>query len=100
VPRQQHYYALNHLHYLTANIYRRARIFDSERFKLRFIRTRGDLRAELRFRIIGYVLMPEHCHLLIWPSERADPSQIMRKLAERTAKFIGPKEQGPQYDMG
>jgi putative transposase len=32
--------------------------------------------------------MPEHCHLLIWPSELADPSQIMQKLAERTANFI------------
>ena len=29
VPRQQHYYGLNHLHYLTASTYRRARIFDS-----------------------------------------------------------------------
>lgn len=86
--RQQHYYDLNHLHYLTANISRRARIFDSDRFKLKFTQTLDDLRAELSFRIIGYVLMPEHCHLLIWPSELADPSQIMQKLAERTANFI------------
>jgi REP element-mobilizing transposase RayT len=87
VPRRQHYNGLNHLHYLTANIYRRARIFDSDRFKLRFIRTLDDLRAELVFRIIGWVLMPEHCHLLIWPSELAHPSQIMQMLAERTANF-------------
>jgi len=46
------------------------------------------LRAELGFRIIGYVLMPEHCHLLIWPDEPANPSQIMQKLSERTANFI------------
>lgn len=32
--------------------------------------------------------MPEHCQLLLWPSELADPSQIMPKLAERTASFI------------
>lgn len=37
-PRQQHYYSLNHLHCLTANIYRRGHIFDSELFNLRFIR--------------------------------------------------------------
>jgi hypothetical protein len=53
VPGQQHYYGLNHLHYLTANIYRRARIFDSGRFKLKFIRSLDDLRAELSFRMIG-----------------------------------------------
>ena len=90
MPRQQHYYGLNHLHYLTANIYRRARIFDSDRFKPKFIRTLDDVRAELSFRIIGYVLIRRltDCHLLIWPSELADPSQIMQKLAERTANFI------------
>jgi REP-associated tyrosine transposase len=32
--------------------------------------------------------MPEHCHLLIWPSDWANPSQIMQKLSERTANFI------------
>jgi REP element-mobilizing transposase RayT len=84
VSRQVHYYGENHLHYLTANIYRRARIFDSDRFKLKpvlsaangFTQALADLRAELGFRIIGYVLMPEHCHLLIWPSDLANLSQI------------------------
>jgi REP element-mobilizing transposase RayT len=37
---------------------------------------------------VGYVLMPEHFHILLWPSELANPSQIMQKLEERTAKFI------------
>jgi putative transposase len=88
VPRQQHYYGLNHLHFLTTSTYRRVRIFDSDRFKQRFIETLADLRVELKFRIAGYVLMPEHCHLLIWPSELANPSQIKQKLEERTANFI------------
>jgi REP element-mobilizing transposase RayT len=39
-----------------------------------------DLRAELGFKIFAYVLMPEHCHLLIGPSPAANPSQIMQKL--------------------
>ncbi|MGH9449288.1 MAG: hypothetical protein ACRD11_01990 [Terriglobia bacterium] len=64
-------------------------VFDSDRFKLRFTQTLGALRAELGFRIIGYVLMPEHCRLVIWPGHLADPSQIMQKLAERKANFEG-----------
>jgi putative transposase len=32
--------------------------------------------------------MPEHCHLMIWPCDLANPSQIMQKLSERTANFI------------
>jgi len=63
---------------------RRARVFGSERFRRKFVRTLDGLRAELGFRIVGYVLMPEHCDLLIWPSEGADPSKIMQSLKERT----------------
>jgi REP-associated tyrosine transposase len=88
VPRQRHYYRLNHLHYLTRSTHRRARLFDSEPFKRRWVRTLDELRTELSFKIIGYVLMPEHFHILIWPSGDPNPSQIMQKLEERTALFI------------
>jgi len=84
----RHYYALNHLHFLTTSTYRRVRLFDSERFKCQYISTRAELRAELGFHIVGYVLMPEHFHLLLWPSEQANPSQIMQKLEGRMAKYI------------
>ena len=33
VPKLQHYYGLNYLHYLTNSTYRRARLYDSERFR-------------------------------------------------------------------
>ncbi len=85
-PRR--YYGENHLHFLTTSTYRRARIFDSERFKRHFVATLAELRGELGFRIAGYVLMPEHFHLLLWPSGRASPSQIMQKLEGRTARYI------------
>jgi len=88
VLRQKHYYGLNHLHYLTRSTYRRARLFDSERFKHQFVGTLDVLRSELHFKIIGYVLMPEHLHLLIWPSADPNPSEILQKLEDRTALFI------------
>jgi putative transposase len=72
----------------TASTYRRAKLFDSLRFRRHFIRTLAELRVELDFKIVGYVLMPEHFHLLIWPSPSADPSRIVQSLKERTAKFI------------
>ena len=78
MPRLRRFYEANHLHYVTTGIDRRTRVFDSDRFKRKFITSLAHLRAELGFRIIGYVLMPEHCHLLLWPSQSANPSQIMR----------------------
>jgi len=58
MPRLKHFYGRKHLHSLTAS--RKARIFDSDRCKRKFIQTLDDPRTELRFRIVGYVLMPQH----------------------------------------
>ena len=70
------YYGENDLHFLTTSTYRRTQIFNSERFKREFVATLAELRAELGFRLFGYVLMPEHFHLLLWPSEAANPSLV------------------------
>jgi putative transposase len=88
MPRLKHYYGQNHVHYLTANTYRKARVFDSDRCKRKFVKTLHDIRTDPGFRIIGCVLMPEHPHPLIWPGSLANPSQTMQKLSERTANFI------------
>jgi len=53
VPRQHRFHGLNQLQNLTTSTYRRARLFDSERFKRHFVTTWQDLRVELSFRIIG-----------------------------------------------
>ena len=82
------YYGKNDLHFLTTSTYRRTQIFNSELFKRELVATLAELRAELGFRLLGYVLMPEHFHLLIWPSEAANPSQIMQRLKGRTARSI------------
>jgi hypothetical protein len=37
MPRLRHVYGQNHLHYLTYNIYRKARRFDSDRYKAKFV---------------------------------------------------------------
>jgi hypothetical protein len=57
MPSLKHFYGRSHLHYLTANSYRKARIFDSDRHKRKSVQTPDQLRAELGFRIIGCALM-------------------------------------------
>jgi REP element-mobilizing transposase RayT len=42
----------------------------------------------LGFKIIGYVLLPEHFHLLIWASTNPNPSKILQELEDCTAPFI------------
>ena len=88
MPRQHHFSDGNHLHFITASTYRRVRLFDSPRFQSRFIETLDALKHEHDFRLVGYVLMPEHFHLLIWPSKTHSPSRIIGSLKQRTARHI------------
>ena len=52
------YYGENDLHFLTTCTYRHTPVFNSELFKREFIATLAELRAEMGFRLLGYVLMP------------------------------------------
>jgi REP element-mobilizing transposase RayT len=70
------YYGENHPHFLTTRTYHPKPVFNSERFKREFVATLVEFRAELGFRLLSYVLMPEHFHLLIWSSDGADPSPL------------------------
>ncbi|MBZ5538815.1 MAG: transposase [Acidobacteriia bacterium] len=76
------------IHYITCSTYRQTPVFDSDRFKLLFVDTLRALRLELQFKLIGYVLMPEHFHMMIWPSATVNPSRVMKSLKERTALGI------------
>jgi hypothetical protein len=74
----------------TADLEKQVCATRSERYKRKFIQTLDNLRAELRFKIIGYVLIRRltDFHVLIWPGPAANPSRIMQKLSEPTANFI------------
>jgi putative transposase len=74
--------------FITASTYRRVRLFDSPRFRKRFIETLDQPRSEFDFRLIGYVVMPDHFHLLIWPGKDHNPSRILGSLKQRTARYV------------
>jgi len=38
--------------------------------------------------LLGYVIMPDHIHLLIWPIGKSTPADIMRDYKEFTSKRI------------
>jgi putative transposase len=46
------------------------------------VRTRWD------FPLIGYVVMPEHIHLLIGESCKGDPSKVLQVLKQKTSRIL------------
>ena len=53
------------------------------------VRALDEVRARYRFALVGYVVMPEHVHLLIGEPRVADPSAVIHSLKLRVSKRIG-----------
>jgi len=79
-------YGRGHLHFLTFSCYKRLPLLKTARSREIFLQELSRLRAELGFRIIGYVVMPEHVHLLINEPPGATPSIVLHRLKLRVAK--------------
>ena len=47
------------------------------------LRVLEEVRARYRFVVVGYVVMPEHVHLLISEPEQGSPSTVMQVLKQR-----------------
>ncbi len=57
------------LHYLTGNITRRLTVFEQAACCEAFIDVCGTLREKWPFKLIAYVLMPDHMHLIVNPKD-------------------------------
>ncbi len=84
-------YGAHHLHFITCSCYRRLPLLSSARARDRFLSILEQTRRRYRFVVVGYVVMPEHIHLLISEPEVGTPSTVMQVLKQRTARALLPK---------
>jgi REP element-mobilizing transposase RayT len=76
------------LKFITSSSYRRLKLFSSPRFRWVFVELLRQLRQETGSLLIGWVLMPEHFHLLIKPGPAESTTIFMQELKKRTAQRI------------
>jgi putative transposase len=81
-------YGFGHLHFVTFSCYRRLPLLHSTRARNAFVRALGEVRREYDFKLIGYVVMPEHVHLLISEPRRANPSIVLKMLKQRVSRRL------------
>ena len=92
MPRGLHrYYGADHLHFITCSCYRRLPLLRSARSRDRLLSVLEQTRQRYRFVVVGYVVMPEHIHLLLSEPEVGTPSTVMQVLKQRTARALLPK---------
>ncbi len=88
MPYHKRQYTPGHWQFITASTYRRAPIFLSERFCRCLVEAWAEARQALRFQIIGWVLMPDHFHLLLKPHPAETASLIVQRLKGQSATRI------------
>lgn len=82
-------YGAGNLHFITFSCYQRLPLLGSASARDAFVRILGEMRGQFGFSLVGYVVMPEHVHLLISEPPSGTPSDVMRELKKHVSVAIG-----------
>jgi len=86
--RLPRFHIAGQVYYITTVVYNRLRIFTRPSFIVPLFDSLNFYRYKQSFKLLGYVIMPDHIHLLIWPYGQSTVSDIMRDYKEFTAKRV------------
>src|SRR6267378_7038162 len=89
------HYGRNHLHFITFTCYRRLPLLRSVRARNVFVKLLGEVRDRYGFSLVGYVVMPEHIHLLIGEPVKGTPSTVIQVLKQRVSRRLRRKSRAP-----
>jgi len=73
-------------HFITCSCYRRQPFLGSARRRDLFLKILEEVREKYSFMVAGYVVMPEHFHLLITEPKTGSPSLVMQVLKQRVSR--------------
>ncbi|MGO9639773.1 MAG: REP-associated tyrosine transposase [Candidatus Acidiferrales bacterium] len=87
-------YGQGHLHFITCSCYRRLPLLGSVRSRNIFVQILAEVRDRYAFALVGYVVMPEHVHLLISEPAKGTPSTVLQVLKQRVSRSLGREPRG------
>ncbi|MGD0790544.1 MAG: transposase [Terriglobales bacterium] len=73
-------YGAGDLHFITCSCYRRQPLLGTARRRDLFLTVLEQVRRRYQFVVVGYVVMPEHFHLLIGEPQEETPSTVLQAL--------------------
>ena len=92
-------YGRDHLHFITFTCYRRLPLLRSVRARNAFVHILDEVRERFGFSLVGYVVMPEHVHLLLSEPAKGTPSTIIQVLKQRVSRRLRRKRQAPAAQL-
>jgi putative transposase len=89
VPNKlRRYYGAGYLHFITTSCYRRMPLLAKPQHRDLLLEVLEGVRRRYRFVVVGYVVMPEHVHLLLSEPERGNPSKVMQAIKQGFARRL------------
>jgi putative transposase len=90
------------LHFITFCCYQRRALLVSARVRNLAVKILEELRVRCGFALIGYVLMPDHLHLLISESPSATPAKVIQIFKQRLSRRMRARKRMPdgQHSLG
>ena len=85
------YYGAGTLHFITCSCYHRIPWLDTASRRDLFLTILEEVRQRYRFVDLGYVVMPDHFHLLISEPQEGDPSKVMQLVKQLYAQRVVPR---------
>ena len=82
------YYGRGDLHFITFSCYRRRPFLGTRRARDRFVKILEQVRDRQGFRLIGYVVMPEHVHLISSEPPKGNPSKVLQVLKQEVSAAL------------
>jgi putative transposase len=101
--RLKHYQQTHHLHFITFTCFHRARFLQTAQACEVFVQTLERVRCWYGFYVVGYVVMPEHVHLLISEPEHGSLALVLQMLKQVVSRKLrtgaSPFWQARYYDF-
>ena len=76
----------NYCHFVTSKTCRNAKIFTKGNVADLLIQTIFEIKKKLKFRLLAFVIMPDHIHLMLIPDKRNSISDVMRHIKGRFSR--------------
>jgi len=83
------FYGQGDLHFVTFSCYRRQPLLGTARSRDCFLEILDRVRSKRNFLLLGFVVMPEHVHLLVSEPPGSNPSIALQVLKQEVSRRLG-----------
>jgi putative transposase len=89
------FYGQGDLHFVTFSCYRRRPLLGTARSRDCFLEILDRVRSKRNFLLLGFVVMPEHVHLLVSEPPGSSPSIALQVLKQEVSRRLGKDHRPP-----